>query len=68
MKEEAIGDQYSFIPTIKIATIIQEHGMMIKMVTANSLVSTCSSTLRIQESLLKELLKLIKREFTLTLK
>lgn len=67
-KVKATGGQYLFMATIQIVMYTQELGMTIKMGTVSSLVLTYFSTLKTLESLLKEWLKLTKREFMLTLK
>lgn len=67
-KVEDTGGLYLSMLTTKRETSTLEPGMMIHKNTANLLVLTFYSTLRTLESLLRELLKLIKKEFTLTLR
>jgi hypothetical protein len=63
MKEEATGGLYLFTHMILKETSILELGMMIRTVIVILLESIFCSTLRTQEYLLKEWLKLIKKEF-----
>lgn len=66
MRAEDIGDQCLFMHMMLNETFILELGMMIKMVIAILLVLTYYLMLKTQEYSLKELHKLIKREFSLT--